>query len=268
MITEVPKKEDGYRMPALFIGHGSPMNAIEESNFTGTLLNLGKRLPKPRAILVISAHWLTKGTYVNASPRPKMIYDIYGFPEELYMVKYPAPGSPEMAEEVLRLINRAEVRIDNDWGFDHGNWSILKWLFPDADTPVFQMSIDYYKPVRYHYELAKELQELRSKGVLIIGSGNITHNLQEIYFEDRNHPPIDWALEFDFTLKKLIDEINHKKIIEYQDMGTIFQLAHPEPSHFIPLVYIIGLQRVDERAHHFYEGFEYGGLSMRSFIIK
>ena len=256
------------KMPALFIGHGSPMNAIEMNDFTKTLLKLGSELPKPKAVLCISAHWLTKGTFVNVSPQPKMIYDMYGFPEELYQVQYSAPGSPETAEEVRKLITNTDVHPDEEWGFDHGNWSILKWLFPKVDVPVFQMSIDYHKPMQYHYELAEELRVLREKGVLIIGSGNLTHNLRVVHFEDKNSPPENWTFEFDSKIKLFLDKKDHKKIIEYEKLGAASKLAVPEPSHFIPLIYTIGLQDDDEQVSYFYDQFEYGTLSMRSFIIR
>jgi len=163
-----PLQKSNYKMPALFIGHGSPMNAIEENEFTRTLLKVGGELMRPQAVLVIS-----------------MIYDMYGFPNELYQVQYPAPGSPEFAKEVQQLIRNVDIQTDYEWGFDHGNWSILKWLFPNADVPVFQMSIDYYRPMEYHHKLAQELKSLREKGVLIIGSGNLTHNLRMVHFENQ-----------------------------------------------------------------------------------
>jgi len=262
-----PLQKSNYKMPALFIGHGSPMNAIEENEFTRTLLKVGGELMRPQAVLVISAHWLTRGTFVNASPKPKMIYDMYGFPNELYQVQYPAPGSPEFAKEVQQLIKNVDIQTDYEWGFDHGNWSILKWLFPNADVPVFQMSIDYYRPMEYHYKLAQELKSLREKGVLIIGSGNLTHNLRMVHFENKNAQPAEWAVEFDSKIKELLDEKKHNSIIEYDKLGAASRLAVPEPSHFIPLIYTIGLQHDDEHVSYFYEGFKYSTLSMRSFII-
>ena len=266
MISQLQKSN--YKMPALFIGHGSPMNAIEENEFTKTLLKIGNELPKPKAVLVISAHWLTTGTFANASPKPKMIYDMYGFPDELYRVQYPAPGSPEFVNEVRNLIKNVDVQTDYEWGFDHGNWSILKWLFPNSDIAVFQMSIDYHKPMKYHYELAKELKSLREKGVLIIGSGNLTHNLRIVHFENKNAQPDDLAFEFDSKIKSFLNKKNHNNIIEYNKLGAASKLAVPEPSHFIPLIYSMGLQDDDEQVNYFYEKFEYGTLSMRSFIFE
>ncbi len=258
----------GTRMPALFIGHGSPMNAIEQNDFTLRLRKLGKELPKPKAVLCISAHWLTNGTYANISQRPKMIYDMYGFPAELYKIEYPAPGSPQFAKELINIVKKTAVASDVEWGFDHGNWSVMKWLFPDADIPLFQMSIDYHKPMRYHYELAKELRLLREKGVLIIGSGNLTHNLRSIDFSSKDAPVKDWALEFDTKICTALDNKNHEKIIEYEKLGAAANLAVPEPSHFIPLIYIIGLQDGDEQVSYIYDKIEYGTLSMRSLIIN
>ncbi len=256
-------KDEDILMPVLFIGHGSPMNAIEENDFTRTLQKFGKTLPKPKAILCISAHWCTNGTYVNVSENPKMIYDMYGFPEELYKVVYPAPGAPDIAREVKGLIATTDVIEDKNWGFDHGNWSIMSRLFPKADIPLFQMSIDYYKPMDYHNNLAKQLSKLRREGVLIIGSGNLTHNLRIVDFPNINAKPLDWALEFDTKIKDFIDNHNHQGVIDYQKIGTSSKFAVPEPSHYFPLVYALALQEKNEPVSYFYEGFHYGSLSMR-----
>ncbi|MEI8203155.1 MAG: 4,5-DOPA dioxygenase extradiol [Bacteroidota bacterium] len=252
------------KMPALFIGHGSPMNAIENNEFTRTLTKLGKTLPKPKAILCISAHWMTKGTFVNISPNPKMIYDMYGFPKELYEVQYPAKGSPETAKETQDLATKTKVLDDTKWGYDHGNWSVMKHLYPDADIPLFQMSIDYDKPMQYHYDLAKELKDLRNKGVLIVGSGNITHNLGRVDFSGLDAPVQDWAQEFDTKVKQYIDTENHQALINYSEMGKSASLAVPEPSHYIPFMYTLGLQGKGEASSYIYEGFHYGTLSMRA----
>ncbi|KAA3609699.1 MAG: 4,5-DOPA dioxygenase extradiol [Calditrichaeota bacterium] len=255
------------KMPVLFVGHGSPMNAIEENDFTRTLNKLGVDLPHPKAILCISAHWATRGTFVNISPKPKMIYDMYGFPKELYEVQYKANGSPETAREIQELISSTNVQSDTEWGFDHGNWSVMTRLFPQANIPLFQMSIDYYKPMSYHYELAKQLKALRKKGVLIIGSGNITHNLQVVDIHDINAKPRDWTLEFDSVIKKFIDDKDHQGLINYQHIGKSAQLAVPEPSHYFPLIYTVALQEKDEESSYFYEKFHYGTLSMRGLKI-
>ncbi len=255
------------KMPALFIGHGSPINAIEQNDFTQALQNLGQSLIKPKAIICISAHWTTKGTFVDITQNPKMIYDMYGFPKELYEIKYPANGAPEIADEISKTITHILIRKSTDWGLDHGTWSILKHLYPKADIPTFQLSIDYNRPMQYHYDLAKQLNKFRKKGVLIVGSGNLTHNLKIVDFHDINATPRDWALEFDTKIKEFINDKNHKGVIDYQKIGTSAQLAVPEPSHFIPLIYALALQDNKDEIDYFYDKFHYGTLSMRCLKI-
>lgn len=258
---------ESMRMPVLFAGHGSPMIALEDNELTRKLTAVGKELPRPRAILCISAHWITKGSFVSISPSPSMIYDMYGFPDALYKVQYPAPGYPEGAEKVIRTLGSDLIHPDTEWGFDHGNWTIMKHLFPDADIPVFQMSIDYEKPMEYHFELAAKLKPLRDQGILIIGSGNITHNLRELDFSDVNARPFDWALEFDGNIKSFLDLGNSKGLIGYQSLGTAARHAVPEPSHYFPLVYTAGLRDANEEAVYFNDVFQYGSLSMRSVVF-
>ncbi len=260
-------EETKIKMPSLFIGHGSPMNAIEQNDFTQTLHNLGQSLNKPKAILCISAHWTTKGTFVDISPKPKMIYDMYGFPKELYEIKYQAKGAPEIADKISKTITYTTVQKSTSWGLDHGTWSILKHLYPKADIPTFQLSINYKQPMQYHYDLAKQLRKLRENGVLIIGSGNLTHNLKNIDLHDINAKPRDWALEFDTKIKSFINEKNHKAIIDYQKIGKSANLAVPEPSHFIPLIYTLALQDNNDEIDYFYDKFHYGTLSMRCLKI-
>lgn len=254
-------------MPLLFVGHGSPMNAIENNDFTQSLEALGKKLPRPKAILCVSAHWCTNGTFVSIKKQPHTIYDMYGFPDALYKVKYPAPGAPDFAEEVARTIRTPQIITDSEWGFDHGNWSIMKYLFPDADIPVFQMSIDYGKPMQYHYDLAQQLSFLRKKGVLIVGSGNITHNLRKVDFENRDAKPVDWALEFDSKVKNSIELYDHKSLIDYKSFGSTADLAVPEPSHYFPLIYAIAQQGKNEEISYPYDKFHHGTLSMRCIKI-
>lgn len=256
-------ENNGEKMPVLFIGHGSPLNAIENNDFTDALNLLGKHLPKPKAILCISAHWCTNGTFVNINEKPKMIYDMYGFPDELYKVNYPAPGSPQFAGELLSTIIQPELKPDTEWGFDHGNWSVMKHIYPDASIPLFQMSIDYNKPMNYHYELAKQLAFLREKGVLIVGSGNITHNLRQVDFSNRDAKPVDWALEFDTKVKTAIESHDHKSLIDYQSFGSSARLSVPEPSHYFPLIYTAALDTKQEEISYPYEKFHHGSLSMR-----
>src|ERR1051325_7553692 len=253
------------KMPALFVGHGNPMNAIEKNEYHNKWIELGKSLPKPKAMLVVSAHWLTKGTKVTAMEQPKTIHDFGGFPDELFAQQYPVKGSPEFAKETQSLITKTKVQSDFEWGLDHGTWSVLLPMYPDAGIPVFQLSIDYSQPPQFHYELAKELAKLREKGVLIIGSGNIVHNLGMIDWTGKAY---DWAIEFDATIKKLIDERNHSAIINYYKLGSIAKLAIPTNDHYLPLLYALALQEKNENISYFNEKCEMGSVSMRSLIIQ
>lgn len=254
-------EEQDLLMPSLFIGHGHPKNAVEFNKYGETLTKLAENMPQPKAIIVISAHWLTKGTYVNGSSNPKMIYDYYGFPQEYYEVQYPAPGNPDLAKEVQKLITKTNVGWDTDWGFDHGGFIALKNLFPAANIPVFELSIDYNKPFSYHYELAQQLSTLRKKGVLIIGSGNMTHNLRAVDPNERAQPA-DWAVEFDAILKRFLDYRNHLDIISITN-NPLMKMAHPEPSHFLPLLYALGVSNQKDEVSHPYMEWVHGTLSMR-----
>lgn len=255
---------EGSKMPVLFIGHGSPMNAIESNAFTKSLNLLGKAfVEKPKAIMVVSAHWLTKGTYVSTTERPETIYDFYGFPQELYQVKYPAPGHPSSAKEVTRLA--AEVKEDGQWGFDHGAWTILKHIFPEADIPVFQLSIDYNKSMEYHFELARKLNKLRELGILVIGSGNIVHNLRLI-FSNADNAPYDWAVEFDEIVKDRINNRDFDSLIHYEKYGKAGQLSVPTVDHYVPLMYSLALADDDDEISFTYEEV-FSSLSMRCLRI-
>lgn len=251
-------------MPVLFVGHGNPMNAIEKNEYHKKWGELGKSLPKPKAILVVSAHWLTKGTKVTAMEKPKTIHDFGGFPEELFAQQYPAKGSPEFAKEVQSIVTKTKIQSDFEWGLDHGTWSVLLPMFPNADIPVFQLSIDYSRPPQYHYDLAKELSSLRKKGVLIMGSGNIVHNLGMIDWKGKAY---DWNIEFDTKIKNFIDDQNHDGIIHYEKLGRIAQLAVPTNDHYLPLLYSLALQGKKENISYFNEKCEMGSLSMRSVKI-
>lgn len=253
----------GDALPVMFVGHGNPMNAIETNEYHKTWQQIGSALPRPKAILVVSAHWLTNGTYVTAMEKPPTIHDFGGFPDELFAQQYPAPGAPAMAEETQRLVTKTKVGKDLEWGLDHGTWSVLLPMFPKADIPVFQLSIDYSKPPQYHYELAKELAALRKRGVLIMGSGNIVHNLRMVNW---NGPAYDWAIEFDDKIKKFIDSSDHASVINYQNLGKIAQLAVPTNDHYLPLLYILGLQNQNESFSYFNDRCEMGSLSMRSLM--
>ncbi len=251
-----------FKMPVLFIGHGSPENVLLDNPFTQALKKLGKTLPKPEVVLCVSAHWLTKGTYVNASPTPKQIFDFYGFPDELYQVKYTPEGHPQLADLIYRLSN-GKIKLSSEWGIDHGAWTVLIHLFPKGDVPVVQLSIDYRKPLSYHYEIAKMLYELRFRKVLIVGSGNITHNLRRATWHNPNATPPEWSLEFDQWTTKMLENGNHQALINYLKMHKDAKMAHPEPSHWIPIIYASALHDVDKEPITYpYEGFQYG-LSMR-----
>ena len=234
----------GQRMPVLFIGHGSPMNGIEDNAFSQAWRKIAAGIPRPQAIICVSAHWLTRGTHVTATPHPETIHDFGGFPPELFAAQYPAPGDPDLASETKRLITKAEVGLDQEWGMDHGTWTILMHMYPDAKIPVLQLSIDYYQSPRYHYELAQELNALRDKGVLIIGSGNVVHNLGMVDFRRMNDPKgfgFDWAIEFDAMIKKAIETGDHAALIDYTRIGKAAQLAVPTPDHYYPLLYAAGI---------------------------
>ncbi|MDR3680234.1 MAG: 4,5-DOPA dioxygenase extradiol [Flavipsychrobacter sp.] len=258
------------QMPVLFLGHGSPMNAIEDNEFVHGWQKIGRTLPKPSAILCISAHWETNGTFVTAMERPKTIHDFGGFPQALFDVEYPAPGSPELAAETKKIITSTTVGLDDKWGLDHGAWSVIKHLYPIADVPVIQMSLDYRKPAAYHYELAKELMTLRNKGVLIIGSGNMVHNLGTIAWDKIKEPEygFDWAIEANERLKRLILTDDHKQLINYQSLGREVALAAPSPDHFLPLIYALALKTEKESISLFNDKLVMGSISMLSFKIS
>ena len=250
--------------PALFIGHGNPMNAIEDTEFSRAWAEVALSLPKPKAVLCVSAHWETAGTRVTAMEQPKTIHDFYGFPPALFEKRYPAPGSPDLARMVQGLVRTAAIELDSDWGLDHGEWSVLCRMFPDADVPVIQLSLDQRKIPASHYELGRELRGLRKKGVLILGSGNIAHNLREMAWEDSAY---DWALEFDARIKGLILSGDHEAIIGYSKLGRSAHLAVPTPEHYLPLLYALGTQDDSDGVAFFADKVTLGSMSMRSVKI-
>lgn len=255
-------------MPMLFLGHGSPMNAIEENEFVAEFRKIGKMIPKPRAIVCVSAHWETEGTQVTAMEKPSTIHDFGGFPQVLYEVQYPAAGSPLLAKEIASLVTKTEVDLDYMWGLDHGTWSVLTHLYPNADVPVLQLSLDFSQPPQYHYDLARELQLLRSEGVLIVGSGNIIHNLSLIAWNRLNEEfGYDWAIEVQEQIKAFILSDNHQALIEYTSHGTIFTTAIPSPEHYLPLLYILALKKQDEPVTFFNDKIVGGALAMTSLMI-
>jgi len=256
------------KMPVLFVGHGNPMNAIEDNEFSKKWTSMGKELPKPSAILCISAHWETRGTFVTAMEKPQTIHDFGGFPQELFDVQYPAPGNAVLAKEVKKEITKTEVGLNEDWGLDHGCWSVIRKMYPDANVPVLQISLDHTKPAQWHYDLGKELSALRNKGVLIVGSGNMVHNLSMVNWRDLNSGGYDWAIEMNEKFKKLISENNHKDLINYSSLGKAAALAIPSPEHYLPLLYTLALKGEKENVSFFNDKTLSGSLSMTSVKIS
>jgi 4,5-DOPA dioxygenase extradiol len=251
--------EEPVKMPVLFVGHGSPMNAIEDNEFSKGWEQIGSTLARPNAIICISAHWETRGTYVTAMKHPKTIHDFGGFPKALFDVQYPAPGSPETAKMTKESIQKAIVGLDQAWGLDHGCWSVAKRMFPKADIPIIQLSLDYTKDARWHYDLAKELAALRTKGVLILGSGNIVHNLGLINWNDF-YAKMDWAEEINTTFKSLIEKN------DVDSLGKSANLAIPTPEHYLPMLYSLSMKEEKETLS-FFNDKTMGPISMTSFRI-
>ncbi len=258
------------KMPVLFVGHGSPTNAIDINEFSRRWQQLATEIPVPKAVLIISAHWLTRGTQITAMEHPKTIHDFGGFSQELYEVQYPAPGSPTLAASTAGMIHSTVVGLDHDWGLDHGAWSITKQMYPHANIPILQLSIDYSKPAQYHYDLAQQLMGLRDKGVLILGSGNMVHNLRMISLPNNDFNNInkeygfDWALEMNQIFKDKISHGDHKALIEYEKLSKSASLAIPTPDHYYPLIYTLALQGKDEQPQFFNDKAVAGSLTMTS----
>lgn len=254
------------KTPVLFLGHGNPMNAIEENSFVKGFRKIGNTIQKPKAILCISAHWETKGTFVTAMENPRTIHDFGGFPKELFDVEYPALGSPELAIQTQNIVQKTRIELDHEWGLDHGAWSVIKHLYPNADVPIIQMSLDYTKPAQYHFELAQELSALRKKGVLIVGSGNVVHNLRMIAWDKLNGEPyaFDWANEANEIIKSHILKEDFTSLINYQKQGKAFDLAIPTPEHYLPLIYTLALRDKGDSATIFNDQPVGGSLFMTS----
>lgn len=252
-------------MPTLFVGHGSPTNAIEDNRFSRTWAKIGQRLPKPKAILSISAHWETAGTGITAMPEPSTLHDFSGFAPPLYKVQYPAKGAPDLARSIKETLADPVIHLDFNWGLDHGTWSVLLHMFPKADIPVLQLSLDFDQPAEYHYQLGQKLQYLRSQGILIIGSGNMVHNLRVMTWQDSAY---DWAHAFDAQLVALITSGNHPTLIDYPSLGNNAQQAIPTNEHYLPLLYILALQQPTDKLTFFNEKVTLGSVSMRSFTLS
>ncbi|MFN8253114.1 MAG: 4,5-DOPA dioxygenase extradiol [Ferruginibacter sp.] len=263
------KMEETAQMPLLFLGHGSPMNAIEENEFVKGFRDTGKNITTPAAIICVSAHWETAGTFITAMEQPQTIHDFGGFPKALYDVQYPAPGNPALAKETKELVKKTDIGLDQKWGLDHGCWSVVKHLYPDANIPVLQLSIDYRQTPQYHYELAKELASLRKKGVLIIGSGNLVHNLRMVAWDKLNETyAYDWAAEASAKMKQYISSGDHQQLINFRGQGKAFDLAIPTPEHYLPLLYILGLKEENEKLSFFNDKPVAGSLTMTSLKIE
>lgn len=253
------------RTPVLFVGHGSPMNAVEDNVFSQKWAELGKALERPKAILSVSAHWFTADTRIADAPTNRMIYDMYGFPDELYRVVYPAPGAPEVARRAKGLISR-KVELDNTWGLDHGTWSVLRRVFPRADIPVFQLSVDYDATPRQHFEIGQELAALRDEGVLILGSGNVVHNLGRVNWGMEGG--YDWAQDFDGYIKRNILNRDFDRVVDYHQAGPSARQAFPTLDHFAPLLYVLGATDAADKATVFNDACAMGSLSMTSYLFE
>ena len=252
------------KMPVVFMGHGSPMNAIEDNDYSRTWRSIAERIPKPEVIISISAHWFTKGTKIMNEEAPRTIYDMYGFPKELYEVVYNSPGSPSVAKISKELISK-KTEYDNSWGIDHGTWSVLVHMYPDREIPVFQISIDSDAPPEMHYKIGRELRSLREKGVLIFGTVNIVHNLRLVDWNMGNEG-FDWAYEFDEYIHENIIKKNHNNILKFNEIGNIAKLAVPTPDHFYPLLYVVGASDEEDKVSIFNKSCELGSLTMTSYL--
>ncbi len=261
--------EQEHLMPVLFIGHGSPMNGIEDNEFSSQWQRMAKEIPVPKAVVVVSAHWLSRGTRITAMDFPKTIHDFGGFPKALFDVQYKAPGDPLLAKEAAAMIHATEVGLDHDWGLDHGTWTVVRHMYPEANIPVLQLSIDYTKNGQYHYDLARELYGLRKKGVLIIGSGNMVHNLGMVAWDKLNEPGYgyDWALNMNDKFKELISSGDHQSLIHYERLGKEAKLAIPTDEHYLPLIYTLGLKGSKDGISFFNDKAVAGSLTMTSVKI-
>ncbi len=262
-------KEDGYLMPVLFVGHGSPMNGIEDNEFSRHWKQMAQEIPQPAAVLVISAHWLSNGTKVTAMDFPPTIHDFGGFPQALFDVQYPAPGSAKLAYETISLLHSVHAEPDHDWGLDHGAWTVVRHMYPEANVPVLQLSIDYSKSPQYHYDLAKDLYSLRKRGVLIMGSGNMVHNLRMVAWDRLNEPGFgfDWTYELNDKFKQLIADGNHHALINFSTISPDISKAIPTSEHYLPLLYNLGLQGKNEEVSFFNDKAVGGSLTMTSVRI-
>jgi 4,5-DOPA dioxygenase extradiol len=252
------------RMPTIFFGHGNPMNALQDNDWTRGWAAIGQRLPRPRAVLAVSAHWYLPGTAVTAMAAPRTIHDFGGFPRELFAVQYPAPGDLDLVRRVRELLRPLEVRTDVSWGLDHGTWSVLRHVYPDADVPVVQLSIDESQPPSFHYRLGQLLRPLRDEGILLIGSGNVVHNLHAYAWGRHPAEPFDWALRFEAKARELMLQADHQSLMDYEALGRDAELSIPTPDHYLPLLYVLGASVQGEPLTFPVEGMDGGSISMLS----
>jgi 4,5-DOPA dioxygenase extradiol len=266
-LTALQKSE---RMPVFFVGHGSPMNAIDDNEYRRKWQELGAQFgagwPRPQLILCISAHWLTTGWQLTAMAKPRTIHDFGGFPHELFEQQYPAPGAPEVARAISEGVQQPSLGLDTEWGLDHGAWSVLKPMFPNADIPVIQLSMDYARPPAEHVAVGQQLKALRDRGVLIVGSGNIVHNLRAARWNSRSNEAYDWAVDFDAKTAERIEQGDLAGLADFQKLGSLAQLAHPTYDHYLPLLHAAGATEPGEPVHFFNESYQLGSISMRSAI--
>jgi len=249
-------------MPAIFFGHGNPLNALQQNDYTEAWTAIGKTISRPKAVLSVSAHWYLPGTFVTAMPSPRTIHDFGGFPRELYEVQYPAPGDPNLAQRIKKLLDPIPVGLDLSWGLDHGTWSVLRHVFPEADVPVVQLSIEETQPPAFHYEIGKRLATLRDEGILVIGSGNLVHNLHTYAWGQHEVEPFDWAVSFEKLTRELMLKGDDAPLVDYESLGRDAMLSVPTPDHYLPLLYVIGLRRRGEQVSFPVEGFDGGSISM------
>lgn len=249
-------------MPAIFFGHGNPMNAISHNSYTERWNTIGQHVPKPKAILCISAHWYVPGAAVTISTAPRTIHDFGGFPRQLFEVQYPAPGDPDLARRVRQLLAPLDVHLDDTWGLDHGTWSVLCHVYPKADVPIVQLSIDETKPPEFHYEIGKRIAPLRDEGVLIVGSGNLVHNLHTYAWGRHTVDPYDWAVEFETRARELLEAGDHDPLVDYENLGRDALLSIPTPDHYLPLLYVIGGRTSQDKVTFPVEGVDGGSISM------
>lgn len=254
-------------MPAIFFGHGNPMNALFDNAYTKAWAEIGRAIPRPKAILCVSAHWYIPAVAVTAMQQPRTIHDFGGFPPELFDVRYPANGSPELALRVKELLGDSVIEDHDSWGLDHGTWSVLCHVFPDADVPVVQLSINEAEPAAFHYQLAQRLAPLRDEGVLVIGSGNLVHNLHTYAWGNEPREPFDWALRFEATAREKILAGDHAPLVAYEELGRDALLSAPTPDHYLPLLYVLALQRANDSVSFPVAGFDGGSISMTTVLI-